>query len=264
MSGVTIRLALFCLFTFAGLVSAHIGPAPPEYPSEKPSANSGQDIYKHNCTGCHGEDGKGGAIGGIIDFTNQDKMKNKNSSIFFEAVSEGVAGTTMPAFNSFSKPQRWDVIAYIWTFWADLQSVERGKIIFEKNCASCHGIKGDGSGLPGAMDFTNLSNMISIGQPSVFFDSVSNGVPGTAMPPFKDTFSEEERWDAIKYIWTFQYGDYPGSPAGSPPDRTLPSPDVPSSGYEWYKRPTGYAILAVSGWIVVGIVYLFIRGLRER
>lgn len=256
-------LSLFCLVILIDIVSAQTGPAPVEYPSEKPSVSSGREVYISSCAGCHGENGKGRGTSVTVDFTNQERMKDKNSSVFFNAISKGIA--RMPAFGNLSKPQRWDVIAYIWTFWADMQSVENGKIIFERYCASCHGTRGDGSGLPGAMDFTNLSNMVSSGQPSVFFDSVSSGVPNTAMPPFKDTLSEEERWDAVKYVWMFQYGDYPVSPISLPSNRSpVPSPDIPSSSYEWYKRPLGYAILAISGWIVAGIIYLFIRGMRER
>ncbi|SNQ59569.1 hypothetical protein MNV_1230010 [Candidatus Methanoperedens nitroreducens] len=200
-------------------------------------------------------------INGAVDFTYQERMKHKNSSVFFESVSRGIAG--MPAFGNLSRSQRWDVIAYIWTFWADMQSVERGKAIFGQSCASCHGTRGDGSGLQGAMDFTNLSNMVSVGQPSVFFDSVSSGVPNTAMPPFKDTLSEEERWDAVKYAWTFQYADYPGSPEALPLTPALPS-GTPPAGREWYNSPAGAVILLVSLVMLAGIIYLFIRGLKER
>ena len=254
-------LSLFCLVILIGALSARTGPALAEYPAGKPSVNSGREVYISSCTGCHGENGKGQDTNGTVDFTDQEQMKNKNSSVFFDAISEGTA--RMPAFGSLSTQQRWDGIAYIWTFWADRQSVGRGKVIFERNCASCHGTRGDGSGLPGAFDFTNLSSMVSIGQPSVFFESVSNGVPGTAMPPFKDTLSEEERWDAVKYAWTFQYADYPGSSAAPPATPALPSGTQPA-GREWYNSPAGAAILLVSLVMLAGIIYLFVRGLKER
>ncbi len=254
-------LSLFCLVILIDAVSAQTGPAPVEYPSEKPSVNSGREVYISSCAGCHGENGKGKGTNVTVDFTNQEQMKHKNSSVFFEAVSKGIDG--MPSFKSLSKPQRWDVIAYVWTFWADMQSIERGKAIFGQSCASCHGTRGDGSGLPGTMDFTNLSNMVSVGQPSVFFDSVSSGVPNTAMPPFKDTLSEEERWDAVKYAWTFQYVDYPGSPEAPSVTPALPS-ETPPAGREWYKSPAGAVILLVSLVMLAGIIYLFIRGLKER
>lgn len=257
------RISLFVLFFlfFTALVSAHIGPAPAEYPSEKPSVNSGREIYNLTCSGCHGEDGKGSSINNAIDFTDQEQIKNKNSSVFFEAVKDGAP--RMPAFGNLSKPQRWDVIAYVWTFWADMQSAKNGKIISGRYCASCHGTKGDGSGLPGALDFTNLSNMVSMGQPSVFFDSVSDGMPGTAMPPFKDSLSIDERWDAVKYVWTFQFVDYPG-PLAAPPVTPFRSPGMQAAGREWYNSPAGAAILLVSLVMLAGIIYLFIRGLKER
>jgi len=177
-----------------------------QYPSEKPSVDSGKKVYDMNCAGCHGVKGDGSVFKGAPDFTDQNTMINKNSSLIFDAVSEGVSGTAMPGFGSLSVPERWDVVAYTWTFWADRDSAERGKKIYESKCFTCHGIKGDGSGRPGARDFTKPENMVK--PPSVFFNSVSEGIPNSAMRPWKSVLSENERWDAVKYVWTFQFKDY--------------------------------------------------------
>lgn len=188
---------MFCLLFSIGIASAHVGPAALEYPSEKPSVDSGREIYMPNCAGCHGEKGDGSGINSVVDFTNHDYMVARNSSVFFDIITDGKQ--TMPPFENLSKPERWYTVAYVWTFWADRQSTMRGKATFEKSCASCHGKKGDGSALPGAFDFTNLSNTISNAVPSIYFDSVSNGVPNTVMPPWKDTLSEGERWDKVGF-----------------------------------------------------------------
>jgi len=195
------KLTLFCII---GIILSINTATAIQYPSEKPSVDLGQKIYTMNCAGCHGIKGDGSVFKGAPDFTNQDTMINKNSSLFFDAVSEGVPGTAMPGFGSLSVSEMWDVVAYTWTFWADRDSAGRGKIIYESKCAGCHGIKGDGSA--DARDFTKPENMVKT--PSVLFNSVSEGIPNSAMRPWKSVLSENERWDAVKYVWSFQFKEY--------------------------------------------------------
>ena len=172
----------------------------------------------------------------------------------------------MPPFgNRLSQSQRWDVVAYLWTFWADRDSAGKGRIIYEKNCATCHGIKGDGAEVSrifngkGAFDFTNLSTMANK-RPSELFDGVTNGISGKTMPPWKDTLSEIERWNVVKYAWTFQFKDYIMDVAGTP----IPSPGIPSQGNLWYSTPGGIVIILISLAMATGILYLFRKGMLER
>jgi len=233
-----------------------------DYPDERPSIESGKKIYLSNCAGCHGEKGDG-SFPGASNFTNSEKMITSNSSIFFDAITNGIPGTAMPSFSKFPKKDRWDVIAYLWTLWIDRQSAENGKMIYEKNCAGCHSVLGNGYGLPEAFDFTNLSQTASK-QPSVFFDRLTQGIPGTAMRPWKSDLTENERWDAVKYLFTFQFSDYQLTVPQTPPQIT-PAPTKPQySGKEWYNTTGGGAIILFSAGLAVFILYLFIRGLKER
>ncbi len=249
------------------------------YPDERPSIEAGKKIYLSNCAGCHGEKGDGSTFPGAFNFTNSEKMINSNSSIFFDAITNGIPGTAMPSFSKLPKKDRWDVIAYLWTFWIDKPSVENGKIIYEKDCAGCHGMLGNGYGFPEAFDFTNLSQT-AVKQPSVYFDRLTQGIPGTAMRPYKNDLTENERWDAVKYLFTFQFSDYQltvpqitqvqitqvqiTQPQITQPQIT-PAPTKPQySGKEWYNSTGGVAIILVSAGLAIFILYLFIRGLKER
>jgi len=244
-------LLIFSLFFSIGMASG-------DYPVEKSSLSSGREIFDSNCTGCHGEKGDGSALKGTLNFTNNEVMINKNSSVFFNVVTNGVPGTAMPSFEKLSIPQRWDAIAYLWTFWADMAGVEYGKSIYQKNCASCHGMNGDGSGFTTAFDFTNLSMMV-LKEPEVFFKSIGNGVQGTAMPPWKNSLSENERWNVVKYIWTFQFKDYPNSF----PSPIMTLPEI-SGNKQWYYTPIGTGILAISIILAALVLYLFGKGMQER
>jgi mono/diheme cytochrome c family protein len=81
-------------------------------------------------------------------------------------------------------------------------SAVRGKAVFEANCVTCHGAAGDGSGLPGAANFTDVEFMRGK-KPAEFFQAIRDGVEGTAMPAWGDTLSEMDIWDVLYYEWTF-------------------------------------------------------------
>lgn len=83
------------------------------------------------------------------------------------------------------------------------QLLEKGKVSFELNCASCHGPKGEGDGVASAAltprprnfvtdSFKNGSKVTEI------FDTVAKGIPGTAMIGFTH-LPEDERW-ALAYF----------------------------------------------------------------
>ncbi len=249
---VPLLLALYLFFL--------ISTASDSYQGERFSLSSGREIYDSNCAGCHGEKGDGSAFRGAFNFTNNEFMITENSSIFFDAVTSGVPGTAMPSFGGLSTLQRWEVTAYLWTFWMDSAGVENGITVYQKNCASCHGINGNGSGTMGAFDFTNVSRMVGE-DPESFFNGVSNGVVGTSMASWKDHLSVDERWNAVKYIWTFQFIDYFQINQAS---SETPEIERTSTGEMWYFLPSGLAVISISILLAFVVVYLFGKGMIER
>jgi mono/diheme cytochrome c family protein len=89
-----------------------------------------------------------------------------------------------------------------------------GKVIYEKKCYYCHGIKGDGNGSvsprldPKPRDFTTNEYKIRSTQLGELptnediFRIITSGIEGTAMPSW-NTLSKTERWQVINYIKTF-------------------------------------------------------------
>ena len=137
-------------------------------------------------------------------------------------------------------------------------SIGSGKNIYLSNCAGCHGEKGDGSAFPGAFDFTDREKM-NKSNLSVFFDAITNGIPGTSMPSF-GRLSENEIWDVIAYVNTFQLSDN----RSTLPKQTTASTAGQQYGKEWYNTSGGRAMIIISGGLAIFIIYLFIRGLKER
>ncbi len=137
-------------------------------------------------------------------------------------------------------------------------SIESGKKIYLTNCAGCHGEKGDGSAFPGAFDFSDRKKM-NKSNSSVFFDAITNGISGTAMPSF-GRLSETERWDVIDYIKTFALSEV----EPSIPQKTPASTAGLKYRKEWYNTTGGSAMIIISAGLAIYILYLFIRGLKER
>ena len=86
----------------------------------------------------------------------------------------------------------------------------QGKKLYEQNCVTCHGPKGDGKGPAGALlkpptrDFNRpLSQWTySKGDPKKVFDVISKGIPNTAMVKW-DQLSEQERWALVYTVVGF-------------------------------------------------------------
>ena len=92
--------------------------------------------------------------------------------------------------------------------------VSRGKLVYEKKCAPCHGVEGKGDG-PGAVhldpkprDFTRgLYKIRTTGSGHLptdedLFRVITQGMPGSSMPGWRD-LSEQDRWALVAYLKTF-------------------------------------------------------------
>lgn len=94
------------------------------------------------------------------------------------------------------------------------QILERGREVYERNCAVCHGQNGDGNGMAAHMfqtkprDFTKgifkfrSTSYGSLPTDEDLFRTISRGVRWTAMVA-QDDLPEEDRWAVIQYLKTF-------------------------------------------------------------
>ena len=90
---------------------------------------------------------------------------------------------------------------------ATSESLARGKDLYGRHCAKCHGADGDGTG-PSTQginaDPRKLWVWGSAGDAAdgYLFSIISNG--RTDMPPWGLVLSETERWDLVNYVKTFK------------------------------------------------------------
>jgi mono/diheme cytochrome c family protein len=83
----------------------------------------------------------------------------------------------------------------------------RGERIFQQRCAQCHGAQGDGDApladqLPDTLPDFTAPDYTQGKTPRELFDVITQGRMDRMMPPWGDELSEEERWDAVAYIWS--------------------------------------------------------------
>jgi mono/diheme cytochrome c family protein len=90
-----------------------------------------------------------------------------------------------------------------WPTWeaADLQA---GKELYVDRCLTCHGCAGNGLGsYAGTLIVTPADykqDPFRSMPDDQWFWHVSEGVQGSVMPPWKESMTEEERWQVIRYI----------------------------------------------------------------
>lgn len=93
----------------------------PIAPKTLPDLARGTAIYKEQCVACHGVDGHGdGPAAAQLDpppvaFTDANRARARSLYSLYEAISQGVSGTSMPSFASLSPEDRWALSFYVGT-----------------------------------------------------------------------------------------------------------------------------------------------------
>lgn len=96
----------------------------------------------------------------------------------------------------------------------DEVSLVRGKSIYEQHCSICHGPTGKGSELLSeALRPTEFLANINQHTDDVLYNWLTNGIPGTAMVPWKNRLSDSQRWHVLNYIEYLAERDTTAPPA---------------------------------------------------
>jgi high-affinity iron transporter len=80
-----------------------------------------------------------------------------------------------------------------------------GRTLYERSCASCHGMAGKGDGPAGrgmnpAPPAIGDANAMSDVSPATMYRIVSVGIGGTPMPGYAATMTPEQRWNIVSYL----------------------------------------------------------------
>ncbi len=169
----------------------------PLVPAQKPSARRGQQLATRS------------------PITNYQSLNTYRAHSPYQVFDE-LKNT------SLTESQRWDVVAYIWQSNTTPESLANGKRLYAQNCAACHGENGAGDGvfaekvaaefskgLAGmndarVVDFTDAKRMLGA-SPALLHGKILRGGMGTGMPMWGSIFTDEQIWNLVAYLYSFQF-----------------------------------------------------------
>jgi cytochrome c oxidase cbb3-type subunit 3 len=178
-----------------------------------------EPLYRANCAGCHGENGRHGAAAALADPLY---LAIADDATIRRVVKNGVPGTAMPAFareagGMLTQQQVDAIVAGIRQHWAMPETVrdvhlppysapgegdpKRGGAAYQTYCASCHGAGGSGGEKAGSIvdrsflalvSNQSLRTMVIVGRPDLGAPDFRGNQPDRAMSP--DEVSDVVAW----------------------------------------------------------------------
>ncbi|HTB92256.1 MAG TPA: cbb3-type cytochrome c oxidase subunit I [Candidatus Sulfotelmatobacter sp.] len=190
--------------------------APVLHPASNPGdlqdeISRGQALFAANCASCHGASGigDGKAAPSLLpkpaNLTAARFSDQRLSSVLWN----GIVGSSMPPWRQLPTEDLRALVAYVDSLHLaaaapatqEVASLEVGKALFAAACASCHGATGAGNG-PAAAALAPPPTNFRLKKPTEkrAWEVLEDGVPGTAMPPWKSQLGAVERHTLVAYV----------------------------------------------------------------
>lgn len=221
--------------------------------SAKVAGSNYNGDYRRYCVVCHGELGDGnGESAKWFEPPMFPKPRDFTLAVFecrstptgtlptdedlYNTIARGLDRSNMPPWNTFTKQQRANLVAWIKHYSPRWQTekpgtpitippepevtgerVKAGQEVFARvQCWKCHGVEGKGNG-PSASTLTD-----DLGRPILPYNFTSGdrfkcgttdsdlykifmtGLDGTPMPSFSDNIKPDEAWDLVFYLRSLQ------------------------------------------------------------
>jgi len=239
----SILVLLATLLTFTGCANLPGRPSESSIPVDPDNVTDFTLLYGKNCSGCHGREAKGGAALSIGDPVY---LAFADDATLRKVVTNGVAGTSMPAFaksaggmltddqveviirgirERYSKPGSLAGVTPPPYTVSEPGDATRGAAVYETFCSSCHGPAGKGS--PKASSIVDgaflalltdqeLRTLVIVGRPDLGAPDWRNNVPGKPM-------SSQEISDVVAWL-SAQRPQFAGRPY---PNAPKPAGELP-------------------------------------
>ena len=188
--------------------------------------------YQKYCSLCHGADRQGHVNDHAPSLKSRSLFESGVPHAILRPMSYGRVGTAMGGYldevgGPMTLDETWDLT--YWLFWkADVERVKlstnpvvgditRGETLYQENCATCHGKKGEGITAPA------LGNQSALAHNTDEFIryAITNGRQDTPMVAFKDNLSTAD----IDNVTAFLRSRASGWTMKDPVLHALPTPD---------------------------------------
>jgi cytochrome c oxidase cbb3-type subunit III len=230
-----VALVAFCM---CGCASAPGRPLAGDIPIVPNEISDFATLYEHNCSGCHGPDGKGGAA---IALDDPVYLAIADDTVLRRSATNGIPGTSMPAFaqsaGGILTEKQIEVIVHgIRERWSKPDALQgatpppysatapgdasRGAFVYATYCSSCHGAGGRGGEKASSIvekSFLSLINdqelrtIVIVGRPELGAPDWRGDTPGKQM-------SAQEVSDVVAWL-SSQRPKVAGQPS-------MPSPKI--------------------------------------
>ncbi|HWO36605.1 MAG TPA: cbb3-type cytochrome c oxidase subunit II, partial [Candidatus Acidoferrum sp.] len=171
----------------------------------------GAALFAANCASCHGSAGRGDgkASASLLPRPANLAAARFSDERLSSVLWNGVAGSAMPPWRQLPTEDLRALIAYIQGLntrralpdTQEAASLDLGKALFVSTCGSCHGDTGAGNG-PAAGALAPAPTNFHFKRPTEerACDVLENGVPGTAMPPWRNQLSADQRHALVEFL----------------------------------------------------------------
>ncbi len=175
-------------------------------------AANGRDIFQATCVVCHGRNGEGTDIAPPL----AEAPILSDLDALYETISQGRLDVGMPNWGQVLSPAEInDVIAYLRTLKAGEgapetsqpeaggqdQALAKAQFLYVQHCATCHGLKGEGT-----EDRPALANneFIQSSSDDEILSVIANGRPNTPMEGFSNELSQEDMQLLLQLLRSWQ------------------------------------------------------------
>jgi mono/diheme cytochrome c family protein len=191
-------------------------------------------LYMALCQRCHAAagDGFGPIQPNLAGFPrafrgNAEFFRRADGARLKRSVAEGVAGTSMPPYGRLLDPEsRERLLDLLFAAFIGVSRLDKAEPaplparsaaalptapadpLYDQLCLRCHGVAGTGTGpehlrhLPRPRNLTNHPYFAALSDERIA-RSITDGVPGTAMPAFRQQLKSGELWALVEKVRSF-------------------------------------------------------------
>ena len=225
--------AFFCVVFSSTAIAQRIyeKQAPPRKLTAEQSEVASANYLKY-CSLCHGENRQGYKNDHAPSLRSKTLFESGVPHSILRPLSYGRQGTAMAGYlddvgGPMTLYEVWDLT--YWLFWESgaervklsenpvLGDAPRGEVVYQENCASCHGVKGEGVNAPALANQSALAH----NKDEFIRYTIEKGRDGTPMIPYADKLSEDD----IDNVTAFIRSKASGWTDEKPVLNDLPTPD---------------------------------------